>query len=85
MPEWRKATWALALWNVAMILWAATAMDGIGNATCAGESGAARTVCEVGLNLGLTYGLSLVVVVWSIGVAALGLVWLMSRPRTVAN
>jgi hypothetical protein len=85
MQSWRKATWALAIWNVAMILWAATAMDGVSAASCAGETGAARTVCEVGLSIGLTYGLGFVVAVWIVGVVALGLVWLGSRPRNVAH
>lgn len=80
MPNWRKATWALAIWNVLMILWLATAIGGIGPLSCAGETGAALAVCEAGVNIGLSLGLSFVLIVWLIGFIAFGLVWLMSRP-----
>ena len=83
MPKWRKATWALAIWNVLMILWLATAIGGVGPLSCAGETGAALAVCEAGVNIGLSLGLSFVVIVWLIGFVAFGLVWLMSRPRHV--
>lgn len=85
MQRWRKATWALAIWNVGMVLWATTAMDGMSNASCAGEIGAARRVCEVGLSIGLTYGLSFVVAVWIVGLVALGLVWFTSRQRNASR
>jgi hypothetical protein len=81
LPEWRKATWALAIWNVLMILWLATAIGGVGEASCAGETGAARAVCEAGVNIGLSLGLSFVFTVWLIGIIAFGLIWLMSRPK----
>jgi hypothetical protein len=84
MPQWRKATWALAGWNVLMILWLATAARGIGELSCAGETAAALAVCEAGVNVGLSLGLSFVLIVWVIGLVAFGLVWLSSRPRSPA-
>ena len=81
MPEWRKATWALATWNVVMIVWLATAMGGVGDLSCVGEAGAALAVCEAGVNIGLSLGLSFVPMVWLVGVIAFGLVWLISRPK----
>lgn len=81
MPKWRKATWAMAIWNVLILLWLATATGGVGPFSCAGESGAALAVCEAGVDIGLSLGVSFVVIVWLIGVLAFGLVWLMSRPK----
>lgn len=81
MPQWRKATWALAIWNVLMILWLATAIGGVGPLSCAGETGAALAVCEAGVNIGLSLGLSFVLIVWFIGFIAFGVIWLMSRPK----
>ena len=81
MPKWRKATWALATWNVLMILWLATAVGGVNPLSCAGETGAALAVCEAGVDIGLSLGSSFVLIVWMIGFIALGLVWLVSRPR----
>ena len=83
MPRWRKATWALATWNVLMISWLATALGGVGPLSCAGETGAALAVCEAGANIGLSLGLSFVIMVWLTGFIALGLVWLMGRPKPV--
>ena len=84
LPQWRKATWALAMWNVAMLLWMATVVRGVGPLSCAGETGAALTVCEAGVSIGMSLGSSFVLIVWLIGSVALGLTWLMSRPKHVA-
>ena len=82
MAQWRKATWAFAIWNILMILWLATAVGGVGPFSCAGETGAALAVCSAGVDIGLTYGVSFVLIVWLIGSIAFGLVWLMSRPKS---
>jgi hypothetical protein len=81
MAQWRKATWALIVWNVLMILWLASTLQG--EFSCVGETGAARTVCDAGASLGLSLGASLVGVVWFIGFITIGLIWLMTRARSV--
>ena len=83
MPKWRKATWVLTIWNAFVILWLATAIGGVGPLSCAGETGAALAVCEAGVNIGQSLGLSFVLIVWVIGFVAFGLVWLTSRPKHV--
>lgn len=83
LPKWRKATWAFAIWNIFTMLWLATALDGVSDASCAGESGAALAVCNAGVNIGLSLGLSFVLIVWVVGLIAFGLIWLASRPRSV--
>lgn len=81
MPKWRKATWTLAIWNVLMVLWLATAIGGVGPFSCADETGAALAVCEAGVSIGLRFGTSFVLIVWFIGFIVFGLTWLMSRPQ----
>lgn len=83
MPKWRKTTWTLASWNVLMILWLATAVGGVGPFSCAGETGAALAVCEAGVSIGRTLGLNFVLIVWLIGLVAIGLTWVATRPRTL--
>lgn len=83
MPEWRKTTWTLAIWNVFMFLWLATAIGGVGPFSCAGETGAALAVCEAGVSIGRTLGLNFVLIVWLTGLVALGLIRLASRPKNL--
>ncbi len=85
MTEWRKATWALAIWNVVMILGLATAIGGMGDLSCVGESGAALAVCEAGTNIGRILGLGFVLIAWLIGSIAFGLVWVITRPNHQAR
>lgn len=47
-----------------MVLWLATAIGGVGDLSCADETGAALAVCEAGVNIGLSLGLSFVLIVW---------------------
>lgn len=81
MREWRKATWALVGWTVLSLLWAATAARG--DFSCTGETGVARAVCDAGATIGLSLGVTFVVIVWLIGFVILGVIWLMNRPKSV--
>ena len=47
------------------------------------ETGAARAVCDVGASIGTSLGPSLVGVVWFIGFITIGLIWVVSRPKSV--
>jgi hypothetical protein len=81
MAQWRKATWALVIWNVLMVLWLASALSSEFN--CDRETGGARAVCDAGAAIGMSLGPSLVGVVWFIGFITIGLIWLVSRPKSV--
>ncbi len=82
MTQWRKATWALAIWNVLMMLWLATAIGGVGSLQLrrrdrrgpGGVQGGSRHRRDVRCHF--------VLIVWLIGFIAFGLVWLMSRPKS---
>jgi hypothetical protein len=80
MPHWRKATWALVIWNVLMLIWLVTGIGAVGN-NCAGEAGDALTACQAGTAIGAGIGVTFIIVIWFIGFIVLGLVWLMSRPK----
>jgi len=71
------ATWALVIWNVLMVAWTATYLAGVGD--CA-ETGWQLTVCEAGRAVGTEIGFPFILVVWAIGFAVLGLIWLRGRP-----
>jgi hypothetical protein len=81
MTHWRKATWALVIWDAFMVLWLATVLRG--EFSCDRETGAARAVCDAGASIGMSLGPSLVGVVWFTGFIILGLIWLVSRPKSV--
>ncbi len=81
MAHWRKATWALVIWTVLMVLWVASALRG--EFDCDRETGTARAVCDAGASIGMSLGPSLVGVVWFIGFVTIGLIWLVSRSKRV--
>jgi hypothetical protein len=81
MAQWRKATWALVIWTVLMVLWLASAVRG--EFSCDRETGTARAVCDAGASIGMNLGPSLVGVVWFIGFITIGLIWLASRPKDI--
>lgn len=80
MPKWRKATWALLIWNVLMVIWLIGGLGSVGN-NCAGQVGDSLTACQAGTAIGAGIGVTFIIIIWFIGFIVLGLVWLMSRPK----
>ena len=80
MPRWRKATWALVIWNILMVIWVA---GGIGATSdnCVGETGEALELCQSATAVGAGIGVTFIIIIWFIGFIVLGLVWVMSRPK----
>jgi len=82
MPKWRKSAWALAIWNVLMILWFVRVISALDDFSCATESrGFGLAVCQAGAIIGQNFGVSLVIIVWLIGSIPLALLWLITRPK----
>jgi hypothetical protein len=75
----RKATWAIIIWSVLMLLWAVSVGDAVGDA-CTAEL-ANRGACQLGATLGGGLALSFILVVWLIGFLVLSVIWFMSRPQ----
>lgn len=79
MPRWRKATWALVIWNALMVLWVASGVANVAD-NCAGLTGSELELCEAGTTIGAGIGITLIAMIWFVGFVVLSLVWLMSRP-----
>lgn len=80
MPRWRKATWALVIWTVLIVLWIFAGTSAVGE-NCTGESGSALEACRAGTAIGAGLGVTFIIIIWFLGFIVLGLIWLMSRPK----
>jgi hypothetical protein len=78
--HWRKATWALAIFNVLMLIWliAGIASTG-GNATNCGSLD--QQTCNAAANVGTGIAVTMMIIIWFIGFVVFSLIWLMSRPH----
>lgn len=72
MRGWRKMTWALVLWTVAIIVLAIAVS---GSQSCQPVDGVVQ-VCSGGLDAGKA------LLLWAGGFAILGLIWVMRKPQT---
>lgn len=79
VPHWRKATWALAIFNVLILIWLIAGIAATSN-ECPGMTDGQLSICQAGTAVGAGLGVTLIVIIWFIGFVVLGLVWLMSRP-----
>lgn len=80
IPRWRKATWALAIFNVLMLVWVIGGVStASGHATNCGTLD--QATCDAARNVGAGIGVALLLALWFVGFLVLSLVWLMSRPR----
>jgi hypothetical protein len=79
MPHWRKATWALVVWNALMLLWVVSGVMNV-SSNCAGMTGDALTTCQAGTAIGAGIGVTFIGMIWFVGFIVFSLVWLMSRP-----
>ena len=75
MPKWRKATWALVIFNALVLVWLVTGLNAAGSVPVGSEAE------EVGRAIGTGIGVTFIAILWFIGFIVLGLVWLMSRPK----
>jgi len=75
--RWRKATWALAVFNVLMLVWVVSGLQAT-SGTCSHETTYA-SACQTGAAIGTGIGITILAVIWFLGFIVLSLVWLMSR------
>ncbi len=74
-PHWRKATWALIVWGVLILLWIISAFTG---ADCGNDAKYSdQTACEAGGAIAVV----LILGVGFLGFVFFALIWLMSRPK----
>lgn len=80
IPRWRKATWALLIFNLLMLAWVISAISaGSQHATDCGVLDQAN--CDAARNVGTGIAVGFLGIIWFLGFVVLSLVWLMSRPR----
>lgn len=79
LPGWRKATWALVIFNVLMLVWLVTGLNAVGETPC--DPNLTAELCDSATAIGAGIGVTFLVIIWFLGFVILGLVWLMSRPK----
>ena len=80
IPHWRKATWALALFNALILFWLVSGLAATSD-SCSGLGGDSLSACQAGTAIGGGLAVTFILIVWFMGFVVLGLIWLMSRPR----
>jgi hypothetical protein len=74
-PHWRKATWALVIWTLLILVWM---IAGAAGNECAEETTELnQSACEAGTGIGV----ALIGLLGFFGFLFLALIWFMSRPK----
>jgi hypothetical protein len=86
LPRLRKMTWALWIWSGLMFTWMAAGAASSPAKDCATDPSVTSGImtkqsCIDASNAGTGIGIGLLFFFWFLGFVALGLVWLMTRPR----
>ena len=83
MRHWRKMTWVIWAWCIAIIVWAVAGAGHAAN-SCSRQHGsaylsqhAAQQACDAGTGIGI----AIILVIGFIGFIFLSLIWFMTRPR----
>jgi hypothetical protein len=79
IPRWRKATWAVVIWTVLMVLWAVSASAMSTTDVC--STATYTDACQAGATIGKGIAVTLIFVIWFLGFIVFSLIWLMSRPQ----
>ncbi len=75
----RKATWALLIFSVLMLIWLIAGIAGnSGNATNCGSLSQAD--CNTAAGIGTGIGVSILILIWFLGFVVLGIIALLTRP-----
>lgn len=75
MRRWRKATWALVIWSVLILIWAIA--GGAANDCGSETTELNQSACEAGTGIGV----AIVLFIGFVGFVFFSLIWLMSRPK----
>lgn len=78
IPRWRKATWALVIWCLLILVWA-IAGGGAAAEDCANEADQlGQDACAAGAGIGI----AIIFLIGFFGFIFFSLIWFMSRPKT---
>jgi hypothetical protein len=79
MPR-RKATWALLIFNVLMLIWLIAGIaSASGHATNCGVLD--QATCDAARNVGTGIGATVIILIWFMGFVVLGIIVLATRPH----
>jgi hypothetical protein len=83
--HWRKMTWAIAAWSVAMLAWMIGVLVTGGAADCGTDFGSSSTfltkqACIDASSGHLWKAFALIPSLWLLGLVALSVTWFMTRP-----
>jgi hypothetical protein len=83
MRHWRKMTWVIVLWCVAIIVWAVAGASTTHHdvQTCLAQGVLTRQECQSAADAGAGIGIGIILFIGFIGFVFLSLIWLMTRPR----
>lgn len=81
MPKWRPFTWVIVVINVLFLIWIIAGLSGAAN-NCNNEVGQAKRACEAGTAVGASIGVGIIVFFWAFVDVILGILWLVTRPKT---
>lgn len=77
-PSWRKGTWVVLAFNLLMFVWVLA-----GASTAAGQDGdcqyLSRETCNDANDVGAAIGVTLLVILWTVGDVILGVVWMVTN------
>lgn len=81
-PRWRKMTWVVVIFNILMLVWLVAGLGAAADTAqdCVGEE--FTEACEAGVAVGTTVAAGFIMVLWFLGNGILGILWLVTRPKT---
>lgn len=86
-PKWRKATWALVLWCVLIVVWVIAGSSGDPN-NCAQQAADAfstaqenQQLCKDATNVGKGIGVALILLIGFFGFCFFSIIWFLTRPK----
>jgi hypothetical protein len=80
-PHWRKMTWAVLVFNVLMLVWIIAGAASTHNTpNCVHQLGS--KLCTDATETGAGIGIAILIVLWVLGDAILGVLWLVTRGRS---
>ena len=79
--RFRKATWAILLWTLAMGAWIVAGLISSARSNATDCGSLSQSTCNAASDVGTGIGVFLLLALWFFGFIVLSLVWLMSRPK----
>ena len=80
-PRFRVFTWIILAINVIFLIWIIAGTSSAAK-NCDGKVGDALSACQAGTAVGAGIGAALIIFLWVAADVILGIIWLITRPKT---